>query len=46
MMLHQGEAVAVGTPHEVIRPDLIECVFNVQARVIEHPTSGGPLVVV
>jgi len=45
MMLHHGSAVALGTPQEVMRPDLIECVFNVKTQVIEHPLYGCPLVV-
>lgn len=45
MMLHNGLAVATGTPQEVMRPDLIECVFNVKTQVIEHPVYGCPLVV-
>ncbi len=45
MMLHNGRAVAVGPPEDVMRPDLIECVFNVKTQVIEHPLYGCPLVV-
>ena len=45
MMLHNGSSVALGQPAEVMRPDLIECVFNVKTQVIEHPMYGCPLVV-
>lgn len=45
MMLHNGTSVAVGEPAEVMRPDLIECVFSVKTQVIEHPLYGCPLVV-
>lgn len=45
MMLHNGMSVAVGEPREVMRPDLIECVFKVKTQVIEHPLYGCPLVV-
>ena len=45
LMLDQGRAVALGEPADVLRPDLIEAVFRVQARVIEHPLYGCPLVV-
>lgn len=45
MMLHNGSSVALGQPNEVMRPDLIECVFNVKTQVIEHPIYGCPLVV-
>ncbi len=45
LMLHGGKPVAVGSPREVLRPDLLECVFDVKAKVIEHPIYGCPLVV-
>lgn len=45
LMLHDGRAVALGTPVEVMRPDLIECVFKVRTQVIEHPLHGCPLVI-
>lgn len=45
LMLHDGRAVALGVPADVLRADLIECVFNVKTRVIEHPVYGCPLVV-
>ena len=45
LMLHSGKTVAVGTPQQVLQPDLIECVFNVKTQVIPHPLYGCPLVV-
>lgn len=45
MMLHQGKCVAMGSAEEVIKPDLVECVFGIQVKVIDHPESGKPLVV-
>lgn len=45
LMLHSGKTIAVGTPQQVLLPDLIECVFNVRSQVIAHPLYGCPLVV-
>jgi iron complex transport system ATP-binding protein len=45
LVLHDGASVAVGTPQEVLRPDLIQSVFNVKSHVIQHPLYGCPLVV-
>lgn len=45
LMLHSGKTIAVGTPQQVLQPDLIECVFNVKTQVIPHPLYGCPLVV-
>ena len=45
LMLHEGRTIALGTPAEVMRADLIECVFNVKAQIIQHPLYGCPLVV-
>lgn len=45
LMLHQGRQVALGNAQEVLRPDLLQSVFEVEAKVIEHPMYGCPLVV-
>lgn len=45
LMLHEGRAIALGKPADVLRPDLIECVFKVNTQVIEHPVYGCPLVI-
>jgi len=45
LMLHDGRPIALGTPTDVLKPDLIECVFNVQAQIMEHPVHGCPLVI-
>lgn len=43
--LHDGRVVASGTPETVITPALLRDVFGLDARVIEDPVTGKPLVV-
>jgi iron complex transport system ATP-binding protein len=38
-----GALVAEGEPDKVLTPELIDQVFGVEARVVEHPVSGKPL---
>ncbi|MFS1299440.1 ABC transporter ATP-binding protein [Streptosporangium longisporum] len=40
-----GEIVAAGTPAEVLTEDLLAEVFELEARVIEDPVTGTPLVI-
>jgi iron complex transport system ATP-binding protein len=44
MLLHHGEIVEVGSPAEVIRPDLLESVYGCRVLVDPHPQSGLPRV--
>jgi iron complex transport system ATP-binding protein len=44
MLLHHGEIVEVGTPQDVIRPDLLESVYGCCVLVDRHPQSGLPRV--
>ena len=44
MLLHHGQIVEVGSPREVIRPDLLESVYGCQVLVDRHPQSGLPRV--
>lgn len=41
-VLRQGTLVAVGTPREVLTPDLLRRVFGVNATVVDHPLTGAP----
>lgn len=45
LLLQCGRPAARGHPQDIIRPDVIRAVFNVEARIIPHPVSGLPLVV-
>jgi iron complex transport system ATP-binding protein len=41
-VLAQGRLVAAGSPREVLTPDLIRAVFEVDAVVVDHPLTGAP----
>ncbi len=45
VVLRRGEVVGAGTPHAVLRPDLIEEVFGLRTLVLPHPSLDCPLVV-
>lgn len=45
MVLHQGKVAAQGTAEQVVQPEMIKQVFQVQARVMKHPDYDCPLVV-
>jgi len=42
MLLKDGRAIVMGTPGEVLTPELLRAVFNLQVLVDEHPISGAP----
>ena len=39
-----GEIQIVGTPAEVLKPELISQAYCLPVQVVEHPLNGGPLV--
>jgi iron complex transport system ATP-binding protein len=43
LMLASGRIRAEGTPHEVLRPELLSTVFDASVTVIPHPVSGMPV---
>ncbi|HBY09447.1 MAG TPA: ABC transporter ATP-binding protein [Chloroflexi bacterium] len=43
-LLVAGRLVAVGTPEEVIRKDLIQQAYQTPVDVIPHPLTGAPLI--
>ena len=45
LVLHNGCTAATGTPEEVLNPEIISQVFNIQATVINHPTLACPWVI-
>lgn len=44
IVLDQGRVVAAGEPHVVLTPELIRTVWGVEAMVLEHPSSGRPII--
>lgn len=43
-LLVGGHLTAIGTPREVLTPELISHAYCLPVRVVEHPFLGGPLV--
>ncbi len=43
-LLVDGHLKAVGTPREVLTPELISEAYRWPVQVVEHPFAGGPLV--
>ncbi|MFI6519780.1 ABC transporter ATP-binding protein [Spirillospora sp. NPDC050679] len=41
-VLSRGRLVAVGSPAEVLTPELVDRVFGVRASVVAHPLTGDP----
>lgn len=46
IVIRQGRIVADGRPADVLQVPVIEGAFGGRVQVLEHPTHGGPLVVV
>ena len=44
VVLANGRVVAAGDPSDVLTTELIRAVWGVEASVLEHPTSGRPLI--
>jgi iron complex transport system ATP-binding protein len=42
MLLSEGRTVAVGSPHAVLTPELLQRVFALRLLVDSHPISGAP----
>jgi iron complex transport system ATP-binding protein len=45
VLLRGGQVAALGTPAEVLQPDLLEQVFDIPMLVLPHPARGYPLVI-
>jgi iron complex transport system ATP-binding protein len=46
VVMHQGALVAHGRPEGVLTPELAERVFHVRARIVSHPLTRRPHLVV
>jgi len=44
IVLGDGRVVAAGDPVEILTPELIRAVWGVDATVLQHPTTGRPLI--
>ncbi|MGH7166271.1 MAG: ABC transporter ATP-binding protein, partial [Nitrospiraceae bacterium] len=44
MLLNNGGVVRLGTPEEVIRPDVLRAIYRCEVLVDRHPESGLPRV--
>ncbi len=44
MLLQEGQPFRIGTPEEVIRPDLLQTVYGCRVFIDPHPVSGLPRV--
>jgi iron complex transport system ATP-binding protein len=44
LLMKDGKTVHAGTPEEVLRPQILQEVFNVRVLVDAHPITGGPRV--
>lgn len=42
LLMKEGRAVALGSPSEVLTPDLLRKVFDLEVLVDAHPISGAP----
>ena len=42
--LKEGELVSHGKPRDILNPDLVKKIFNVNASVIDNPVTGKPLI--
>ncbi|RLA55889.1 MAG: heme ABC transporter ATP-binding protein, partial [Gammaproteobacteria bacterium] len=45
LLLQCGRIVISGTPQDVLKPENIHSVFQVDAHIGRHPVSGTPLVI-
>jgi iron complex transport system ATP-binding protein len=45
-LMQCGQIVVSGTPREVLQPEIISRVFQVDATIGVHPKSGTPLVII
>ena len=44
LLMKQGRTVESGSPQEVLRPEILQDVFEIRVLVDAHPVTGGPRV--
>jgi iron complex transport system ATP-binding protein len=42
LVLHEGEVLGIGTPHQILTSDLILQVYGTKPIILPHPISGVP----
>jgi len=42
LLMHQGRAVCLGTPREVLTAERIRDVYGAETSIVAHPTNGAP----
>jgi iron complex transport system ATP-binding protein len=45
VVMHAGQVQAIGSPTEVLTPELVAAAFNLRARIVPDPVCGSPMVV-
>lgn len=45
-LLQEGQLVHIGTPEEILQPDLLQDVFDIQAHVTRHPVHDKPQILI
>jgi ferric hydroxamate transport system ATP-binding protein len=41
--LKNGNLLTQGTPHEIMKDDMLKRIFGVEMRVFSHPMRGHPI---
>ena len=44
VLMRQGAIVADGAPHSILTAQMVEAVFDLPVRVLQHPDHGAPLI--
>ncbi|WP_207947761.1 ABC transporter ATP-binding protein [Occultella glacieicola] len=45
VVMHAGQVRAIGSPEQVLTPELVADAFNLRARIVADPVCGAPMVV-
>lgn len=45
ILLNEGKVFKYGDPHEVVTPEHIKAVYNIDVNIVSHPVTRQPLVV-
>lgn len=46
IVLQKGKCVTIGSPRDVLTPDLLHDVFRIECRISDNPFSGSPIIVI